>query len=157
MADRAARGLRRGYLPLCYSGSWGAARHRHATVELLTSSKRNVIVRLQCRRRLKGGMLTMPINRIKNRLVPEQESYELFWDIVIRSAQQLQRHLDDQTAKRGYEYAPDYQWLARRFKCRWLRERGRLPSAYKRMSLAALLAIEPLPVWSSAAAVAAKP
>lgn len=86
--------------------------------------------------------------RVRKQLVPKQEALELFWDLVLRSAQQLRPHVLDQREKRGalHEYKLDFDWLARECKVFHLKRLGRQPPTLD-MSLDELLKVEPLPIF----------
>jgi hypothetical protein len=86
--------------------------------------------------------------RVRNKLIPKQEALHLFWDMVLRSAQRLQPHLQDQRARRDprYEYKEDFEWLAKECKRYQLATLGqKLPS--KKLDLDDLLQLEPLPIF----------
>ena len=86
--------------------------------------------------------------RARIQQVPLHETLELFWDMVIRCAQQLRPHLLDQREKRGsmFEYKADFDWLARQSKLFQLRNLGhRLPES--NLGLDELLKLEPLPIF----------
>jgi len=86
--------------------------------------------------------------RVRNGLVPKQEALHLFWDLVVRSAQQLYPHLQDQRARRGpqHEYKEDYEWLAKECKRYQLAKMGqKRPS--KKLDLENLLKLEPLLIF----------
>lgn len=85
--------------------------------------------------------------RVRERQVNLEHAYRLFWDTVIRSAQQLGDHLDDQSRLRGYEHCPDFQWLARAFKTKHLRSKSKLPPHHRKLALPALLKTEPLAIF----------
>ncbi len=86
--------------------------------------------------------------RIRRGLVGEQEVYEMFWDVVVRVAQQLYSHIDDQAQRRdGYRHVANFEWPARRFKVRSLKIQGGAPPNADATSLAHLLEIKPLPVF----------
>jgi len=88
--------------------------------------------------------------RVRNGLVPKQYALHLFWDLVIRSAQRLYLHLQDQRTRRDprYEYKEDYEWLVRKCKCYQLVDKlGQKPPSEK-MDLDELLKLEPLPIFS---------
>ena len=85
--------------------------------------------------------------RVRTGQIPENECYHLFWDILLRTAQQLQLHLQDQREKRGnISYKDDYDWLTRKFKLRHLGKKARRLSK-ERKTLSELLEIEALPVF----------
>ena len=46
-------------------------------------------------------------------VVPKKETIEIFWDWVIRCAQQLRPHIEDQRRRRGRTdiYRTDFDWL----------------------------------------------
>ena len=87
--------------------------------------------------------------RVRTGLVPKHETMELFWDLVVRCAQQLRSHILDQRERRGVlrEYKADFDWLARECKIYHLKN---LSSSYpRRISLDELLQIKPLPIFKS--------
>ena len=86
--------------------------------------------------------------RVRIQQVPLQETLELFWDLVIRCAQQLRPHILDQRERRGlmYEYKADFDWLARQCKLFQLRKLGR-KLLRKNLGLDELLKLEPLPIF----------
>jgi hypothetical protein len=60
--------------------------------------------------------------RVQKGIIPKEEALELFWDLVIRAAQQLHPHILDQRESRQEkqgvlrkyrEYKADFDWLAR--------------------------------------------
>ena len=80
--------------------------------------------------------------RVRKEIIPKEEALELFWDLVVRCAQQLRPHLLDQRERRGlsYEYKADFDWLARECKLFQLKSTGDL-------TLDELLKLEPLPIF----------
>jgi len=86
--------------------------------------------------------------RVRTRLVPKEETLELFWDLVLRCSQQLRPHVLGQREKRGvlYEYKADFDWLARECKLFQLKQLGQQPPSVD-MSLDELLRLDPLPVF----------
>lgn len=89
--------------------------------------------------------------RVKNGLVPKKEALHLFWDLVVRSAQQLYPHLQDQRVRRGpqHEYKEDYEWLVKECKRYQLAKLGQKWLS-KELDLDDLLKVEPLPVFNLA-------
>ena len=95
--------------------------------------------------------------RVRKRIIPKKESLELFWDLVVRSAQQLRPHIQDQRDKRQEkqgafrkyrEYKADFDWLARECKLFHLQGVGQKISQ-KDISLDELLQLEPLPIFTA--------
>jgi len=86
--------------------------------------------------------------RVRKGIVPRNEARELFWDLVVRCAQQLRPHLLDQREKRGIlrEYKTDFDWLARECKLFQLRKLSNKSPA-KDLNLDELLKLEPLPIF----------
>jgi hypothetical protein len=88
--------------------------------------------------------------RVKNGLVPKEYALHLFWDLVIRSAQQLYLHLRDQRARRGpqHEYKEDYEWLLEECKRYQLDQAGKKWPREK-LDLDDLVKLEPLPIFNA--------
>lgn len=86
--------------------------------------------------------------RVRSQIVPKQEALELFWDLILRCAQQLRPHVLDQREKRGVlrDYKADFDWLARECKLFQLKRLGRKPPM-KDISLDELLRLDPLPIF----------
>jgi len=86
--------------------------------------------------------------RVRNALVPKQYALHLFWDMVVRSAQRLYLHVQDQRERRGrqHEYKGDYEWLARECKRYQLAKMGQKRLS-KKLELDDLLKLEPLPIF----------
>jgi hypothetical protein len=96
--------------------------------------------------------------RVRNKLVPKQEALHLFWDLVIRSAQQLYLHVQDQRARRGpqHEYKEDYEWLLEECKRYQLAKAGKkLPR--EKLDLDDLVKLDPLPIFNAASQSDAAP
>ena len=89
--------------------------------------------------------------RVRNGLVPKQYALHLFWDMVVRSAQRLHPHVQDQRARRGpqHEYKEDYEWLAKECKRYQLAKAGQKWLS-KELDLDDLLKVEPLPIFNLA-------
>jgi hypothetical protein len=88
--------------------------------------------------------------RLEKGLVPKDESYDLFWDVVLRTAQRLWPHIEDQRKRRDDEhYKEYYEHMIRRFKRRHLHMEGqRLPKKrLARLATSELLGIEPLKIF----------
>ncbi|MBI3769815.1 MAG: DUF4760 domain-containing protein [Deltaproteobacteria bacterium] len=86
--------------------------------------------------------------RIRRGLVAEEEVYEMFWDVVVRVAQQLHSHIDDQAQRRGgYRHVANFEWLAKRFKVQSLKTDGGAPLNAYATPLPELLKMKPLPVF----------
>ena len=87
--------------------------------------------------------------RVRNKLVPKQEALHLFWDLVIRNAQQLYPHLQNQRARRDprYEYKEDFEWLAKECKRYQLVTQLGQKRPSKKLDLDALLKLDPLPIF----------
>jgi hypothetical protein len=84
--------------------------------------------------------------RVRTGVVPKQETLALFWDLVLRCAQQLRPHILDQRERRGasLEYKADFDWLARECKLFHLKSLGH-KSLPRNLNLDKLLELEPLP------------
>jgi len=83
--------------------------------------------------------------RIRKKVVPKKESIEIFWDWVIRCAQQLRLYIKDQRRRRGPSdfYRNDFDWLARECKLFHLERLGHKVSTMD-MELDELLKVKPL-------------
>ena len=82
-------------------------------------------------------------------VVPKKEAVEIFWDWVIRCAQQLRPHIEDQRRRRGRAdaYRVDFDWLARECKLYQLKRDGYKGSA-KDLTLDQLLQIKKLALFN---------
>lgn len=82
-------------------------------------------------------------------VVPKKEAVEIFWDWVIRCAQQLRPHIEDQRRRRGRTdvYRADFDWLARQCKLYQLARDGYKGSA-KDLTLDQLLQIKKLSIFN---------
>lgn len=87
---------------------------------------------------------------IKKELMNEDIVYYLYGKPVIKSAQQLQIHLQDQRNRRANEggnYNPDFDCLAHRFKLRHLKEKGiEIDQKTRELPLSELLEIEKIQI-----------
>lgn len=90
--------------------------------------------------------------RMRTRQIYENDVYHLFRDPVIKAAQQLLAHQEDQRRRRGCgkhekEYNPDFDWLARRLKLRQLKKKGiKISRNGRKFDLSTLLKIEAIPL-----------
>jgi hypothetical protein len=64
--------------------------------------------------------------KVRKRIIPKRDTVEIFWDWVIRCAQQLRPHIQDQRRRRGPSdnYREDFDWLARECKLYQLKRLG---------------------------------
>jgi hypothetical protein len=109
--------------------------------------------------------------RMRNKIIPYDESLYIFWPLVLRCAQQLRPHLKNQRTNRHTkeDYKADFDWLARECKLyqlslapggkiectgnglrmlNWKLRRWRIRSGdYGKMDLDKLLEQDPLPIF----------
>lgn len=96
--------------------------------------------------------------RVKNGLIPKEETLQLFWDSILRSAQQLHCHIKDQRMARKEEklpedvkYKADFEWLAKECK-RFQLKRMLIPKKEwpnEGASIEDWLKIEPLTIFET--------
>lgn len=90
--------------------------------------------------------------RIRTGQIYEKDVYHQFRDSVLKAAQQLFAHQTDQRKRRNCgkyekEYNPDFDWLARRFKIRQLKEKNiKINKNIRKLSMQELLNAEPIPL-----------
>jgi hypothetical protein len=88
--------------------------------------------------------------RLEKGLVPKDESYDLFWDVVLRTAQRLWPHIEDQRKRRDDQrYKGYYEWMVREFKRQHLVGKGQRLSKKElaRMTTRQLLEKEALRIF----------
>lgn len=94
--------------------------------------------------------------------LPDKDVYHQFSDLVLKTAQKLNLHLEDQLKKRSSpehkaKYNPDFRWIAKKCKMRQLRQNGvKLNKRIRRLPLGKLLEINPLPVYKLSFDIEAK-
>jgi hypothetical protein len=82
-------------------------------------------------------------------VVPKKETIEIFWDWVIRCAQQLRPHIQDQRRRRGRTdiYRMDFDWLTRECKLYQLKRDG-YDGSTKDLTVDQLLQIKKLTIFN---------
>jgi hypothetical protein len=87
--------------------------------------------------------------KARKKVIPKQDTVEIFWDWAIRCAQQLRPHIQDQRRRRGPldVYRADFDWLVRECKLYQLERLGHREST-KNMTVDQLLQVKPLSIFN---------